>query len=60
MWNLKKKDANELICRTKTDSEFVTNKLMDTDGWKRNGLGVCNWHMHTEIYGMIGQQGLAV
>ena len=26
----------------------------------RDGLGVWDWHMHTEVYGMIGQQELAV
>ena len=26
----------------------------------RDGLGVWDWHMHTEVYGMTGQQGPAV
>ena len=25
----------------------------------REGLGVLDWHMHTVVYGMIGQQGPA-
>ena len=63
-----KKDTNELICRTETDSQ--TNKLMiikvwvpygSGEGWGgRDGLGVWDWHMHTEVYGMTGQQGPAV
>ena len=27
---------------------------------RRDGLGVWEWHMHTEVYGMTGQQGPAV
>ena len=31
------------------------------EGWGgRDGLGVWDWHMHTEVYGMTGQQGPAV
>ena len=26
----------------------------------RGGLGVWNWHMHVEVYGMTGQWGPAV
>ena len=29
-------------------------------GGGRDGLGVWDWHMHTEVYGMIGQWGPAV
>ena len=38
------------------------NKLMATKGdrWGRAGLGIGYWHTHTEVYGMIGQQGPAV
>ena len=51
-------DTNELIGRLKTDSQ--TEKLVVTkgDGWGggwRDGLGIWDWHMHTEIHGMIGQ-----
>ena len=51
-----KKDTNELICRTETDSH-LKNKLMVTreDRLGRDGLGVWNWYMHTMIYGMTGQ-----
>ena len=35
------------------------HRLIITKGnrWGRDRLGVENWHMHTEVYGMIGQQG---
>ena len=25
-----------------------------------DGLGAWDWHMHTEVYGMIGQRGPAI
>ena len=31
----------------------------DWCGGGRDGLGVWGWHMHTEVYGMNGQQGPA-
>ena len=44
-----------------------THRLWKTYGYpmgqvgdRRDGLGVWDWHMHTEVYGMIGQQGPAV
>ena len=27
---------------------------------RRDGLGVWDWHVHAEVYGMISQQGPAV
>ena len=58
MQNLKKKkDTNELICRTETDSQTLKNLwLPKRTGWGggRDGLGVGDWHMHTEVYGIIG------
>ena len=38
------------------------NRLMVTKGdrWGRAGLRVWDWHMHTELYGTISQQGSAV
>ena len=46
MWNLKKKfkkDANELICRTETDSKNVEAQLTATEGetwkWGKDKLG---------------------
>ena len=39
------------------------DKLIDIKGdklWGRDGMGVWDWHMHTMVYGMIGQQGPAV
>ena len=60
MWNLKK-DTNELICRTETDSQ--TSEL--TYGYPRGGvegyeLGGWDWHRHTLVYGTIDQWGPAV
>ena len=40
MWNPKKRDTNELISRTKTDSDF--EKLMVTKG-DRLGVGGMDW-----------------
>ena len=61
--NLKKKDTNELICRTETDSQTV-EKLVVTKGTCGGGgrdvVGVWNWYMHTKGYGMIGQWEPAV
>ena len=59
----KKKDVNKLICITETDSQTLKNSWLPngTGGWRgRDGQGVWNWHMHTEVYGMIGQWGPAV
>ena len=52
MWNLKKKkDINELICRTETDFEKLMATKGDRNGGRRDGLGVWDWHMHTEASG---------
>ena len=52
-----KKDTNELICRTKTDSQTLKNlQLSKGTGWglsDRDRLRVWDWHMHTEVYGMM-------
>ena len=59
----KKKDTNELICRTETDSQTLKTNLglpKGTGGGGRDGLGVCDWHMHTTVYGMTDQQVSAV
>ena len=51
-----------LFAEQKQTHDF--EKIMVTKGASgvcgKNGLGVWDWHMHTEIYGMIGQQGPAV
>ena len=60
MWNLKKRDKNELICRTETDFEKLMVTKGDRWGVGRDGLGVWVWHMHTEVHGMTGQGGPAV
>ena len=63
MWNLKKKkDKNELICRTETGSQTLRNKLMVIKGGMQGerSTGAWEWHRHTKVYGMTGQQGPAV
>ena len=64
MWNLKKKDTNKLICKTETDPQTLKNLwLPKGTGWVvegRDGLGVWDWRMHPEVYGMIGQRQSAV
>ena len=44
-----------------------SHRLWKTYGYQRgqaeggwNGLGIWDWHIHMEVYGMIGQWGLAV
>ena len=34
MWNLKKKDTNELIYRTETDSQTLKNIVTKGDRWR--------------------------
>ena len=46
---------NELICRTEIDSQTLKNLWLPKDG-----LEGWDWHMHTEVYGMIGQPRPAV
>ena len=45
MWNLKKKDTNELICKTETDSQILKTNLwlLKETGWEEGwteGLGL--------------------
>ena len=55
------KDTNELICKTETDSQTLKNLwLPEAKGKGRDGLGVWDWHLHTEIYGMMGRWGPAI
>lgn len=61
MWNLKKKWIQNLQNKNRlADCE----KLMVTkgDGWEvwRDGLGAWDWHMNTEVNGMVGQWGPAI
>ena len=62
MCNLKRKDTNELFCRTEINLQTLKNLWLTkrTGRGGRDELGVWDWHMHTEVYGMIGQQGPAV
>ena len=56
----KKRDTNELICRTETDPQtFKTNHGYQPVGG-RDGLRVGDLHVHTEVCGMTGQRGPAV
>ena len=61
MWNLKK-DTNELICRTETDSQTLkTNygyRMGEVRGRADWGLGTGTvWNI---AYGMTGQQGATI
>ena len=50
MWNFLKKDINEFICRTETDSQTLkTNSWLPKRtgvGGEMNTLGVWDWHMY--------------
>ena len=49
MWNLKKKDTNELMCRTETDLQTLKNLWLpkgtggEGEGWT-GGLGLAYAH----------------
>ena len=45
--------------QTQTFKKIIFTKGDRRDGG-RDGLGIWNWHMHTEVYGMIDQWGPAV
>ena len=55
-----KKDTSELTCRTETDSQTLKTNLWlpkgvgGREGWT---WGQWDWHMHTAVYGRVGQQG---
>ena len=56
----KKKDTNEPICRTETDSQTLKNVWLPKgtgvggEGW----TGSLGWHVHTEVYGIIANRDL--
>ena len=59
MWKLKKRETNELICRTETDSQTLKNLWLPKgiggeEGWTE-GLRLA---MHTEVHGITGQWDL--
>ena len=62
MWNLRKSYESPYVQNRKRPTDFekliVTKK--DKCGGGRNGLGAFDWHIHTVVYGMTGQQGSAV
>ena len=56
-----KKDTNELIFKTETDSQTLDYLwLPKGTGGGSEGLGGWDWQTHTEAYGMTGQWGHAV
>ena len=58
-----KKDTNEVICRAETDSLTLKNLWLPKGIGRvrgRDRLGVLDWHMHTEVYGMTDEWGPAV
>ena len=52
----KKKDTNDLICRTETDSQILkTNfSLPKWTSWVEGWPEVWDWHIHTLVYEMTG------
>ena len=47
--------VDELICKTETDLQTLkTFWLPKGDEWG-SGLGVSDWHMHSEVNGLTGQ-----
>ena len=52
-------DTNEPTCRIETDSQTLKANLWLPKGMggSRDGLEIWDWHMYTEVYGMIGQWG---
>ena len=56
-----REDTNERVHGTETDSQpWKTGWVPKEPSPGQEGLGVWDWHMHTEVYGMTGQQGPAV
>ena len=55
----RKKGSNEPIYKTETDSQTLKTNLWlpKGKGGAGDGLRVWDWHMHTVVYGMNGQQG---
>ena len=54
-----KKDTNELICKKVRFNDFEKKLMVIKMGrlGGDEGLGIWDWHMHSEVYGMIGQLG---
>ena len=50
MWNLKKKDTNELIYKTEIELTDVENNLMGT---RRERGGGINWETGIDIYTLL-------
>ena len=46
--------------KNKTDFENKLYGHLRGQVWGRDGLGVWDWHMHAEVYGMVEKQGPAV
>ena len=57
----KKKDTNELMCRTETDSQTLKTNLVTKGERLRGGTDLRFWTgIRTLVYGMVGQQGPAI
>ena len=54
------KHTDELICQIETDPQIFKNLWLPKGTGRSGRGGLGGWHMHTEVYGMIGQQGPAV
>ena len=59
MWNLKKGYKRTYLQKRNRFTDFA-NKLRVTQGVRVGEGWVWGWHMHLEVYGMMGQQGPAV
>ena len=59
MWNLKKKRLQINIFEEQKQTQTLKNLWLPkgTGGRGKDGLGAWDWHMHTEVYGTMGQQG---
>ena len=55
----KKRNTNDLICRTETEQTHRLRNLwlLKGTGWVlgKGELRIKDWHIHTEVYGMTGQ-----
>ena len=56
MWNLRKGDRNLFAEQKQTHRHRKQTPWLPegTGGVGKGGLGVWDWHVHTEVYGMIG------
>ena len=55
-----KKDTYKFISRTDSQTLKTISGFQRGEVVGRDGLGVWDWHIHTVVYGMIGQWGTAL